>query len=80
MQNLTTMKCHLQSTVPVNVPSSPTWNLVALDSRAPSRMQAIEKALKLPRSIVDTAAYVLQRRVADIREKERQNKKENSEA
>ena len=34
-------------------------------------MQVIEKALKLPGSIVDTAAYVLQRRVADIREKER---------
>ena len=31
-------------------------------------MQAIEKALKLPRSIVDTAAFVLQRRLADIRE------------
>jgi len=43
-------------------------------------MQAIEKALKLPGSIVDTAAYVLQRRVANIREKERQDKKENSEA
>jgi len=43
-------------------------------------MQLIEKMLKLPGPIVDTAAYVLQRRVADIRDKERQNKKENSEA
>jgi len=43
-------------------------------------MQAIKKALKLPGSIVDTAAYVPQRRVANIREKERQDNKENSEA
>ena len=42
-------------------------------------MQVIEKALKLPGSIADTAAYVLQRCVANIRDKERQDK-ENSEA
>jgi len=42
-------------------------------------MQAIEKALKQPGSIVDTAAYILQRRVADIRKTKRQDK-QNSEA
>ena len=73
---------------------------MALDPRTPSRMQAIEKALQIPGSIIvaaasafpelspsaiatrlakkwdipDTAAYVLRRRVADIREKERQDK------
>jgi len=43
-------------------------------------MQAIEKALKLPGSIADTAAYVLQRCLANIRDKERQDNKENLEA
>ena len=89
-----------QSTVPVNVPASLAWNLVALDPRTPSRMEAIDKALQLSGSIVvaaasafpnsspsaiatrlakkwdnpDAAVYVLRRRIADIHEKERQDK------
>ena len=73
---------------------------MALDPRAPTHIQAVDRALQLPGSIVvaaasafpqsspadiaarmakewdidDTAVYVLRRRVADIREKERQNK------
>jgi len=73
---------------------------VALDPRAPTRIQAVDQALPLPgiivvaaasafphsspadiaarlakeRDIDDTAVYVLRRRVADNREKERQDK------
>jgi len=88
------------ATVPVHVPTSSAWSIVALDPRAPTRIHAFDRALQLPGSIVvaaasafphsspadiaarlakewdidDTAVYVLRRRVADVREKERQDK------
>jgi len=44
------------ATVPVHVPTSSAWSLVALNPRAPTRIQAVDRALQLPGSIVVAAA------------------------
>ena len=44
------------ATVPVHVPTSSAWSLVALNPRAPTRIQAVDRALQLSGSIVVAAA------------------------